>query len=208
MLPGPVKIIQCPYCDQKFKQSTMMSGNTMGATFWTDGKREAPMLSEDISVSFCEECSSYFWVDKAEVVDEAPPDSRKYLDLDYLKDLTLEQYIEALQKIEIRSDQDKFYLLRQIWWKYNDYYREDKDAEIPQDIKKVITDLLDRLLNNFNEENDDHLLMKGELLRELGQFKAAEKTLNKISNPEYKEVKQFIMKLTKNENSELKELEI
>ena len=113
-----------------------------------------------------------------------------------------------MHKIEIRSDQDKFFLLRQIWWKYNDYYREDKEAEIPQDIKKVIPDLLDRLLNNFYEENDDHLLMKGELLRELGQFKAAEKTLNKISNPEYKEVKQFIMKLTKNENSELKELEI
>ena len=208
MLPGPVEIIQCPDCDQKFKKSTMMSGNTMGATFWTDGKREAPMLSESIAVSFCKECSSYFWVDEAEVVDEAPPDSHKYLDLDYLKKLTLEQYIDALQKIEIRSDQDEFYLLRQIWWKYNDYYREDKDAEIPQDIKKVIPDLLDRLLNNFNEENDERLLMKGELLRELGQFKAAEKTLNKISNPEYKEVKQFIMKLTKNENSELKELEM
>ena len=50
--------------------------------------------------------------------------------------------------------------------------------------------------------------MKGELLRELGQFKAAEKTLNKISNPEYREVKEFIMKLAKNENSELKELEM
>ena len=208
MLPGPNEIIQCPYCDQKFKKSTMMSGNTIGAKFWTDGKREAPMFSESISISFCKECSSYFWVEDAEVVDEAPPDSHKYLDLDYLKALTLEQYIDALQKIEIRSDQDEFYLMRQIWWKYNDYYREDKNAEIPQDIKKVIPDLLDKLLNNFNEENDEHLLLKGELLRELGQFKVAEKTLNKISNPEYKEVKQFIMKLTKNENSELKELEM
>ncbi|MFN2341528.1 MAG: hypothetical protein ABR547_09705 [Halanaerobium sp.] len=208
MLPGPVKIIKCPYCDQKFKQSTMMSGNTMGATFWTDGKREAPMLPDSITISFCGACRQYFWVDDAEVLDEAPPDSDKYLDLDYLKNLTLEQYIDAFQKIEIRSDQDKFFLLRQIWWKYNDYYRENKEAEIPQAIKKLIPDLLDKLLDNFNEENDDHFLMKGELLRELGQFKVAEKTLKKINNPEYKEVKQFIMRLVKNENSELKELEI
>ena len=110
MLPGPVEIIQCPYCEQKFKQSTMMSGNTIGAKFWTDGKREAPMLPDGIIVAFCETCSQYFWVDEAEVIDEVEPDGHKYRDLDYLKALTLEQYIDAFQKLEIRSDQDTFFL--------------------------------------------------------------------------------------------------
>lgn len=208
MLPGSVNIVECPNCDSKFKQSTMMSGNTMGAKFWTDGKREAPMLPDGITIAFCGSCNQYFWVDEAEVIDKVEPDDYKYPDIDYLEALTLEQYIDAFQKIEIRSDQDRFFLLRQIWWKYNDYYREGNQAEISQNIKKVMPELLEKLLDNFNEKEDDHLLMKGELLRELGRFKAAEEQLSKISNPEYKEIKQFIMELARNENSDLKELDI
>jgi hypothetical protein len=208
MLSGPVEIIQCPYCDQKFKQDTIMSGNIIGAKFWTDGNSETPMLPDRMTISFCEACRQYFWVDEATMIDEFQPDDQKYPDANYLKDLTLEQYIDAFQKVKIRSDQDRFYLLRQIWWKYNDYHRENKEAELPYYITNIMPGFLNKLLNNFNESNDRHLLLKGELLRELKQFKAAEKTLNKISNPEYREVKQFIMKLAKNENSELKELEI
>jgi len=208
MLPGPVEIIQCPYCDQKFKQSTMMSGNTIGAKFWTDGKREAPMLPDGIIIAFCEACSQYFWVDEAEVIDEVEPDGHKYRDLDYLKALTLEQYIDAFQKIEIRSDQDTFFLLRQIWWKYNDYFRENKEAELSSNIKKVIPELLDKLLDNFAENEDGHLMLKGELLRELGHFEAAEKTLKQVTASEYLEVKEFILDLVESEESDLKELNI
>lgn len=175
MLPGPVEIIQCPSCEQKFKQSTMMSGNTIGAKFWTDRKREAPMLPDGITVTFCGACSQYFWVDEADVIDEVEPDGHKYRDLNYLKALTLEQYIDAFQKLEIRSVQDTFFLLRQIWWKYNDYYRENKEAELSSNIKKVIPELLDKLLDNFAENEDGHLMLKGELLRKLGHFEAAEK---------------------------------
>jgi len=208
MLPGPVEIIQCPYCDQKFKQSTMMSGNTIGAKFWTDGKREAPMLPDSIALTFCGACSQYFWIDDAEVIDEVEPDGYKYQDLDYLKALTLEQYIDSFQKIEIRSDQDTFFLLRQIWWKYNDYFREDNEAELSPNIKRVIPELLDKLLDNFDENEDEHLLLKGELLRELGSFEAAKKTLKQVTASEYLEVKEFILDLVKSEESDLKELNI
>lgn len=208
MQPGKDKIIKCPYCDKKFVQSTIMSGNTMGAKMWTDGKQEAPMLPDAVVVSLCHKCNKYFWVEDAEIIDEIDPGEQTYEDAARLKSLTLEEYIDALKKIKISSDEDTFYLLRQIWWKYNDYYRENNESEISQNIKNIMPDLLHKLLNMFDEYNNDHLLMKGELLRELGQFEAAVKTLNKVTAPKYTEVKQFIIDLAKNEVTELKELEV
>jgi hypothetical protein len=41
MLPAPNLIRQCGQCQKPFAQPTLRSGNTIGATFWTDGKREA-----------------------------------------------------------------------------------------------------------------------------------------------------------------------
>jgi len=68
--------------------------------------------------------------------------------------------------------------------------------------------LLEKLLNNFDEDNDEHLMLKGELLRELGRFKAAEKTLNQVTSSNYLKVKDFILDLAENEVAELKELNI
>ena len=39
MLPGPYQIIACPQCKGLAKYMTLMSGNTIGARVWTDGKR-------------------------------------------------------------------------------------------------------------------------------------------------------------------------
>jgi tetratricopeptide (TPR) repeat protein len=208
MLPGPDRIIQCPYCENQFRQRTLMSGNTFGATFWTDGKREAPMLPDSVIVSFCEECGRYFWVEDAEQIDEVQPDAEEYPDAELLKELTLEQYIEAFEKMEIKNDEDILFLLRQIWWKYNDYYRNDEQEEIKQSIEKRIPGLLEKLMDYLDENNDDHLILKGELLRELGRFEKAIEILNKINEPEYDKAKQCIIELAERSISELRELEI
>lgn len=208
MLPGKDKIIQCPACDQQFRQQTIMSGNTLGAKIWTDGKQVAPMLPEATVLSFCNSCNQYFWVEEAEVIDELDPGDDTDSDIEHLHGLTLEQYIDAFGKIEMRSQEDTLFVLRQIWWKYNDYYRDDNESELSQDIKNKIPDLLEKLLNNFNEKNDDHLMLKGELLRELGRFESAKKTLNKVTASEYLKAKEFILDLVENEVTELKELKI
>ena len=110
MLPGPNKIIQCPFCDNKLKQRTILSGNTFGVRLWTDGKRETPMLPDRVVVSFCNNCNKYFWVDEAKTIDEVESSDKRYSELEYLEDLTLEQYIDAIGKINIRNEEDTFYL--------------------------------------------------------------------------------------------------
>jgi hypothetical protein len=106
MLPGKDRIIQCPYCEQQFRQQTLMSGNTFGAKIWTDGKQEAPMLPEAIVLSFCDKYNQYFWVEEAELIDEIDPWEDTDFNIGYLERLNLEQYIDALEKIEIRSKED------------------------------------------------------------------------------------------------------
>jgi hypothetical protein len=44
-------------------------GNTIGAIYWTDGKREAKMLPNHPWLVKCPVCSRLFWVDEAVGVD-------------------------------------------------------------------------------------------------------------------------------------------
>jgi hypothetical protein len=43
---GTTIIKKCLECSGLIKEYTIMSGNTFGAIFWTDGKRDAPMLPD------------------------------------------------------------------------------------------------------------------------------------------------------------------
>lgn len=166
------------------------------------------MLPDIVTVTICNNCDKYFWVDEANIIDEVEPSEEKYSELEYLKDLTLERYIDALDEIEIRNEEDTFYLMLHIWWKYNDYFREDNQKELSENIKKEVHSLLNKLLDIFDESNDNQLMMKGELLRELGQFAEAKKTLNKITTPEYSKAKKYIKDLVQKRISELRELKI
>ena len=60
---------ECPHCKAHVVQEETVSGNTIGATYWTDGKREAKMLPDHPALAKCPACSSFFWVDEAVEVD-------------------------------------------------------------------------------------------------------------------------------------------
>jgi hypothetical protein len=60
---------ECPHCRANAVQEDTLSGNTIGATYWTDGKREAKMLPDHLWLVKCPVCSRLFWVDEALEVD-------------------------------------------------------------------------------------------------------------------------------------------
>jgi len=70
MIPGPTKIIACPACGALHKAFTLISGNTFGGTFWTDGYGDYPMLPRFPAVTKCHICSHIFWIRNAAVVGE------------------------------------------------------------------------------------------------------------------------------------------
>lgn len=68
MKPGPIYIYQCPNCDKLMSQWSILSGNTFGATLYSDGKMIAPMLSELPRISKCKKCGFFTWLNKLEPI--------------------------------------------------------------------------------------------------------------------------------------------
>ena len=54
--PGPDTIRECPGCKAQVREQTTLSGNTFRAQYWTDGKREAPMLPDFPWLVKCPKC--------------------------------------------------------------------------------------------------------------------------------------------------------
>lgn len=66
MIPGSHDIIGCPTCGAPHRQGSLVSGNTLGARWWSDGKLEAPMLPARPLVTRCRGCGRYFWLSRGE----------------------------------------------------------------------------------------------------------------------------------------------
>ena len=66
----PVLIVrECPHCKAHVVEEETLSGNTIGAKIYTDGKREARMLPDHPALVKCPMCGGLFWVEEAEEVD-------------------------------------------------------------------------------------------------------------------------------------------
>jgi len=66
MVPGDDEILGCPSCGAPHRRGSLVSGNTEGARWWSDGKREAPMLPSSPLVTCCRGCGRYFWLSRGE----------------------------------------------------------------------------------------------------------------------------------------------
>jgi hypothetical protein len=126
MLPGPTIIKRCAPCRGLFAEGTLASGNTFGAIFWTDGRRQAPMLPETPWLVGCPHCHHLLWIDEAEVVGEVdafesqPPREEV---LPYVSPTGSD--LQAAISSGLAGDDDRklLYLRIHLWWSANDRTR-------------------------------------------------------------------------------------
>lgn len=179
MLPGPDEIRACPYCSKLFRIHTILSGNNLGARYWSDGKCDAPMLPEYPAVARCPHCRSVFWVEDTVVLGEEscfshPPANESaapWCGARELDQLDVEGYQEA---IACNSDIERERFLRvRYWHTVNDLHRgdavaseESKALMLPQHQAN-----LNALLSLLREEDSSERIMKAEVFRELGQYR-------------------------------------
>jgi hypothetical protein len=174
MTPGPDQILACPSCGSPLRRQTLASGNTFGATFWSDGKQEAPMLPDFPAVSRCGHCHSIFWVEDAASLGEddsfreeqpktQPEAWANALDIDFLD---ADGYVEA---IDMTSDPVRIQFLRiMLWHALNDRSRNEVAVKHVEPSDRFVRNL-EALIQLLDETNPHERIMKAEALREIGR---------------------------------------
>ncbi len=75
-LGNPTRLT-CPHCGKVKHIMSIASGNTFGATLWSDTKHAYPMLKSPSSVQRCPHCGHYYFYEDANPVDCDPDDLSK-----------------------------------------------------------------------------------------------------------------------------------
>jgi hypothetical protein len=182
-------IRECPHCLVHVVQEETLSGNTIGAKIYTDGKREAKMLPDHPALVKCPMCNGLFWVEEAVKVD---------IGFDAAKG---KQQVIAPSAKEIQdflagstlAKDKEFYLRLRVWWKANDAWRwvpDPKPAFSPEQVKNLIA-----LSALFDESLPGHRILKAEIARELGRFDECMLLLSYQFDEDYGFVVGFIRKL-------------
>jgi len=92
---------------------------------------------------------------------------------------------------------EKFIRIR-IWQSLNDYFRKGKEKEITQDKQDLNAENLTALLKLLDESDQNDLLMKAEVLRNLGWFVESKQLLDKINDVGLMQIKaKFLVEINK-----------
>jgi hypothetical protein len=179
MTLGPTIIRKCKECGELFSQDTIGSGNTFGATQWTDGKLDAPMLPDQPALVKCPTCSAVVWIEEQEVVGEISKWGSRgetnpaFENAQSYDTPTFDDYIEFLNLGSCNKEQQRYVRLR-AWWHSNDFQRFTGSEFPPTDSKIANMEAFALLLDEHDETDR---LMKAEVYRELGKFENADRLL-------------------------------
>ena len=206
MSPGKTLIKQCSQCSQLIAETTLRSGNTFGAVFWTDGKCVAPMMPELPEIIQCPQCHTNLWLADLEQVGELDPSGESPAegfspdDVCDFDELRPEDYRAVLDTEGLKDDRE-INLRISLWWLENDPRRgEDSPAPLSETERENLLELAGLL----DETNNNQLIMKAELFRELGDFANAIMLLEELDDEETASAVSTIRTLAQQEVTQVK----
>ncbi len=164
-IPGPVEIRECPQCQASFALGTTTSGNTFGATYWTDGRVFAPMLPDRGLVLKCPNCKAvYFWLDARLLRFRRPGEEHGLQDAMVPDE---HDYHELLKSTPLVPE-DELYARTRAWQCSNDPYRGGSSE--PRQLSAAQQHNLMRIIELADDSKLSERLLKAEALRALGEF--------------------------------------
>ncbi len=211
MIPGPDRVIACPWCDALAKHGTFLSGNTFGARLFTDGKRVAPMLPLPPAVVRCQRCRRFYWLEAAEgrglLGRFSPAPAQDPATIPEVEEPTEGEYYEALEAgLASGPEQEKTLRLLALW-RRNDAFREEPPSAVAGTASpSAWRRNLEALHALVDEASDDDRLLKAEVLRELGEFASAIEILRRVESPGYVHVVRQLLSLCESEDAQVREL--
>ena len=163
---GPTKILICPFCGGKKGVITLLSGNTLDGTVWSDTRRYYPMMPELSPIQKCPHCYKFYFIDQAEshYIDDITllQDSDKGI-----KNLSVAEALMAVKQMENISltKTQRWELRHQYFLAYNDAYRRHPDradsSPTPEETE-LFHEAIDALLDGI-DSTDEFILFHAEL---------------------------------------------
>ena len=171
MLPGPNLVYGCPNCGRKVLVKSMTSGNTSGATFYSDGTMDAPMLPKYPKEAKCKSCGTFFDFCKKNFVKKLENWMSNEPDCDWAEFLAVEDYIE-----KIKLKQGSEIANRLIIWQLANKSSETIETErYRENCGRLI-----ELLKDTNEY--DFKVTLAELYRNIGAFDKCSDIINALNS--------------------------
>lgn len=199
MQPGPDYIYLCPTCGDCYSTESIISGNTFGSVYFSDGKQISSMLPEFPVLSKCTNCNTIFWLSKATKHIFNPFDylprrfmnKERFIELDKFtnatkaKFLSIYEYEEAIKNKIYTNKGQEIFLRIKIWWGFNDRIRNKESVFIIDNDKPLWRNNLNRLLKILDIDDINHLFMIAEINRNLGKFEKCLQVIENINSIEY-----------------------
>lgn len=178
ILSNPL-ILNCPGCGAPHTCINMLSGNTFGGIFWSDGFYLAPMLPDVPRFTKCYKCGLIFNQHNCPKRESGSEETDRYPQISALEK---EDLVSALgQNAHKRNSDDEIYLRIRLWWAMNKRpFHADETETLRVDAEYRENALALSLL--LDDTNEQHLFIKAELSRNLGEFKECLNLLSKIKD--------------------------
>ncbi len=180
---GPDQVVACPHCKGLAKNLTLISGNTVGARTWTDGKLVAPMLPRPPAVVKCAHCRKCYWLADAE---KLAGDAAR-AGIPWVEEPTADEYLLALDQ-GLAKDREQERTVRILaWWRGNDAFRSKSQINTGTAAPSSASfrENLEALAPLLDHDDDHDRIMKAEVFRELGAFQLTVELLNQVTTEKY-----------------------
>jgi hypothetical protein len=178
ILSNPL-ILNCPGCGAPHTCINMLSGNTFGGIFWSDGYYLAPMLPDIPRFTKCCACGLIFNQHNCPKTESESEQTDRYPEVSALEK---EDLISALGQNVYKGDKDdEIYLRIRLWWAMNKrpFHADETETLMVDSDYRENAFALSKLLDGTSEQ---HLLIKAELSRNLGKFKECLNLLTQIKD--------------------------
>ncbi|MDR0939320.1 MAG: hypothetical protein LBN29_08215 [Mediterranea sp.] len=203
MIIGPDEFYQCPRCGNVLRRGSLVSGNTFGATRYTDGYMYASMYHQFPLLVKCDKCESMLWIEDMEQLTyniEADYDPAEDPRLEHLEEVDFPEIPDLVRALTTALDfsredvsQRLFYIRRSIWWKFNDKNRYGSSAPSYGTLDELelwadnCMAMLKLLEPRVEKKEPDACCIAIELRRNLCQFDEARKLAREtLTDDDYK----------------------
>ena len=195
MVPGPTFIHKCTTCGNLLTKQSSRSGNTFGATIYSDGKVIAPSNREFPLITKCSKCEQILWLGGDNYTGiESEYFIREYegVAVEESRFLTINEYVQAAENGIFSNVHEEIFIRRRIWWEFNHRVQEGSSFFKSESEKLIWLANINRLIEIFDPADVYQRICIAELNRHLGNFEACMEIINNLDDsPEWDRYKAY-----------------